>query len=86
MRYAKWDIDFTINQNEGTVPPNFQGIFYTAPRSVAGYISIEEDISLLSQWGVVEITAEDFLALALIDNPLVTMADGILIIPREEDR
>jgi hypothetical protein len=78
MRYGTWNIDFSQDPNEGTTPLLTQGIFMASPTKVAGYIPDNEDISLLSGWGTVEITAADFLALALIVNPLATMVEGLL--------
>jgi hypothetical protein len=85
MRYATWDIDFSPNPDEGgTTPLKLLGIFYVSHHKIAGYIPANEDILLLAQWGVVEITESAFFALALIVNPLVTMVDGVLVIPNLE--
>jgi len=81
MRYATWNIDFSQNPKEGTVPLEGSGIFHVSSHKVAGSIPASQDISLLAQWGVVEIPAAAFLALALVVNPLVTMVDGLLVIP-----
>lgn len=84
MRYGTWNILFTPDPSEGgTTPLRLLGIFRCdgLETHLAGYIPVDEDISLLSQWGVVEITEAAFLALALAANPSVTMVDGLLVIP-----
>jgi len=85
MRYATWAVDFSENASEGTTPPQLNGAFMISPIQVAGYIAASEDISLLSQWDVLEITKETFLELALVVNPLATLSDGLLINPMPSD-
>ena len=84
MRYGTWNIDFSADPNGGTTPLLTLGVFMISPTKVAGYIPADEDISLLSKWDVVEITADEFLTIALEVNPLVTMVDGLLVIPEQE--
>jgi hypothetical protein len=81
VRYGTWNIDFSANDSEGTTPLRTLGVFMISPTKIAGYIPADENIALLSGWGTVEITASDFLALALVINPLATMVDGLLKVP-----
>jgi len=82
MRYGTWNIDFSANPKEGTTPLLTLGVFMVSPTKVAGYIPAGEDISLLSGWGIAEITAAAFFTLALVVNPLATMVDGLLVTPQ----
>jgi len=84
MRYGTWNIDFNLDTHEGTTPLLTQGVFHVSATKIAGYIPANEDISLLGQWGIAEISADAFFALALVVNPLVTMADGLLVIPMSD--
>lgn len=81
MRYGTWKIDFSQNTNEGTTPLNLEGVFHESSTTVVGYMPATEDIALLTQWDVVEITDAEFLTLALAVNPSATMVGGLLVTP-----
>lgn len=74
MRYATWKIDFSNNSNDGTTPEKFvksgnlEGYAYIAPFTVMGYVSDDADLSDLEKWEVTEITLEEALAFAKIND------------------
>lgn len=74
MRYATWEINFDDNPNEGTTPelflsPKCEGAFYVNQNKIAGYIFDDKPIENVEKWSVIEITANEFLALAKLLNP-----------------
>ena len=65
MRFAKYDLDFSANQNEGTTPASelVGGIFSIGTTIVGNFFgnSTDED---LSRWNFVEISKNEVLELA----------------------
>ena len=79
MRYATW----TISQPEGTTPEPAireaegwaEGGMMLDENTVLGYMSDDVDVSVLSEWNVVEKTQTQALTLAQAINPECFLAD-----------
>jgi hypothetical protein len=77
MRYATWNVVFSNDSKEGTVPLAALGAFHVQQVVIAGYIPANFDIEQHSLWAVEEITASQFLDLALQVSPSASMSlDG----------
>lgn len=88
MRYATWKILFNSDTElGGTTPQGLQGAFFTNTEQtlIAGYLPDEADVSLLSDWDVEEISANEFLDLLLVVNPEGELRDGKVWIPTQEE-
>jgi hypothetical protein len=81
MRYGTWIVNFTTDITEGTTPLLTLGVFYSAPDTIVGYLPEDTDVAALEYWQVSELSEAQFLAAALLANPLATMVDGLLVIP-----
>ena len=77
MRYGTWNILF--EDQIGTVPDRLSGSFFITNASLAGYLPEDLDISMYKKWNVKEITAEEFLSLALKVNSTARLEDGKLV-------
>ena len=77
MRYAKWNIVF--EESLGTYPNELTGSFFINSTSVAGYIPDDFETSNYSKWSLLEITAQEFLDLALAVNSTSKLEDGFLV-------
>jgi hypothetical protein len=66
MRFAKYDLDFSANENEGTTPAAeiVTGVFYCAQTTIVGNFFGNPTDQDLSSWNFVEITKDEVLALA----------------------
>jgi hypothetical protein len=83
MRYATWNVVFD-DENMGKVPLTFSGLLYNSPTEVAGFIPDDVDLADFAEWGAVEITAEQMLAIAQAQNPAsYLLPDGRLASPIE---
>jgi hypothetical protein len=94
MRYARWDIYFEPNNNEGTTPSEIlesrggwlKGKFHISTFKVAGYISEGTDITGLENYQIQELTAAEILKLAQELNSGCTIKDnGELYFPKTQD-
>jgi hypothetical protein len=66
MKFAKYDLDFSENENEGTTPAAefVSGVFYYSQTSIVGnFFGNVTDLDL-SSWNLVEITKDEVLELA----------------------
>jgi hypothetical protein len=66
MKFAKYDLDFSADINEGTTPAAeiVSGVFYCAPTSIVGNFFGNPTDQDLSSWNFIEITKDEVLALA----------------------
>ena len=88
MRYATWKILFSSNPElGGTTPEGLQGAFFTNSEqtTIAGYVPADVDVSLLADWDVQEISANEFLDLLLAVNPEAELRDGRVWVPSQKE-
>jgi hypothetical protein len=65
MRFAKYDLDFSANANEGTTPANeFVGGIFSIGSTIVGNFFGNPTNQDLSSWNFVEISKDEVLALA----------------------
>lgn len=66
MKFAKYDLNFVDNANEGTTPDAefVSGIFYIDETSIVGNFFGNPGNADLSAWNLVEISQDEVLALA----------------------
>lgn len=65
MRFARYDLDFSANENEGTTPAAdiVGGVFAIGTTIVGNFLGNPADQDL-SSWNLVEISKDEVLALA----------------------
>jgi hypothetical protein len=65
MRFAKYDLDFSANENEGTTPASeIVGGVFSIGRTIVGNFFGNPADQDLSSWNFVEISKDEVLALA----------------------
>ena len=66
MKFAKYDLNFADNANEGTTPDAefVSGIFYIDETSIVGNFFGNPGNTDLSAWNLVEISKDELLSLA----------------------
>lgn len=85
MKYATWKVSFKNSTTEGTSPDPvvseqgqyIEGILVLDNFITAGYTSDDINVSELEEWDFTEITQDQFLSLAINENPKATLdSDG----------
>ena len=84
MRYAMWGFSLDTNTNEKTTPLEGKGICFLDEEEsqIIGYLDESADVSLLTQWLVVELDQSEALAMlqSKVDGVTVN-EDGIFVFP-----
>ena len=75
MRYAIWGFSLDTNTNEKTTPLEGKGICFLDEEEsqIIGYLDESADVSLLTQWLVVELDQSE--ALAMLQSKI----DGVTV-------
>lgn len=83
MRYARYSFYTDPQSGQKTLPAQVDGVCFLSndESELVGYLNIDAEVSLLTDWSLTEITQSEFFDLLLLRNPEVIIINDKAVFP-----